>query len=146
MNVRLVVAITVAALALSCASQKAATKHRRRSHSSSSSSSAEVGTTIEGSASYYADMLAGRPTASGEPYTPGDHTCAHRSLPFGTQLQLTVVESGATSHCRVNDRGPFAKERVLDVSKSVARELGMLGPGHLNVRAVVVDGGGDDDG
>ena len=101
-----------------------------------------MGDTFEGSASYYADMLAGRPTASGEPYSPGDHTCAHRTLPFGTMLEVTAIDTGAVSHCRINDRGPFAKERVIDVSKSVATELGMLGPGHLRVRAVVVDDGG----
>ncbi len=96
----------------------------------------------EGLASYYADALAGHRTASGERYRPSDRTCAHRTLPFGTILEITVVDTGAVSHCRVNDRGPYARARVLDVSKRVARELGMLGPGVLRVRIRPAPDGG----
>ena len=88
----------------------------------------------EGLASYYADMLAGHPTASGEKYKPELRTCAHRTQPFGTVLKVTVIKSGRSSTCRVNDRGPNTKKRILDVSKKVARELGMVGPGVLQVR------------
>lgn len=92
----------------------------------------------EGVASYYADSLAGRRTASGERYRPDEATCAHRKHPFGTRLQVTAVGSGKSAECRVNDRGPFVEGRVLDVSKKVARQLGMIGPGVLRVRVVVV--------
>jgi rare lipoprotein A len=88
----------------------------------------------EGVASYYADSLAGHRTASGERYKPDLATCAHRTHPFGTKLEVTAVATGATTTCRVNDRGPWVKGRVLDVSKKVARELGMVGPGVLEVR------------
>src|SRR5688572_5771700 len=75
----------------------------------------------EGPASFYADMLAGNKTASGERYSPEARTCAHRKLPFGTKLRITAVGTGKTSSCRVNDRGPFVPGRVLDVSKRVAK-------------------------
>lgn len=93
----------------------------------------------EGLASYYADSLAGHRTASGERYRPESATCAHRTHPFGTRLTVTAVGSGRSAECRVNDRGPWVAGRVLDVSKSVARELGMIGPGVLRVRMAVVE-------
>lgn len=91
----------------------------------------------EGVASYYADSLAGRRTASGERYRPDVATCAHRTHRFGTTLVVTAVGSGRSAQCRVNDRGPWVKGRVLDVSKVVAKKLGMLGPGVLSVRIEV---------
>jgi rare lipoprotein A len=86
-----------------------------------------------GEISFYADMLAGRKTASGEVYDPKQATCAHRTLPFGTVLRVTVGRGKAkrTATCRVNDRGPFAKGRVLDVSSSLARTLGFHRRGHV---------------
>lgn len=93
----------------------------------------------EGIASYYADSLAGRRTASGERYRPDEATCAHRTHPFGTRLSITVVGSGRTAECRVNDRGPWVEGRIVDVSKKVARQLGMIGRGVLRVRVVVLE-------
>ena len=91
----------------------------------------------EGLASYYADMLTGNKTASGERYQPDKATCAHRTLPFGTVLVVTAVATGRSATCRVNDRGPNTGNRIVDVSKSVAKKLGMLGPGVLRVRVHV---------
>jgi rare lipoprotein A len=91
----------------------------------------------EGLASYYADMLAGNRTASGERYRPADRTCAHRTHAFGTLLVVTAVESGKSATCRVNDRGPFVSGRVVDVSKKLAEELGMLKAGVIKVRVEV---------
>lgn len=91
----------------------------------------------EGVASYYADSLAGRRTASGERYRPDAATCAHRTHKFGTRLIVTAIDSGRSAACRVNDRGPWVEGRVLDVSKSIAKELGMIGPGLLRVRIAV---------
>jgi rare lipoprotein A len=88
----------------------------------------------EGMASFYADSLAGNKTASGERYRIDRRTCAHRTLPFGTVLEITAPSTGQSTTCRVNDRGPFAKQRVLDVSKKCARELGMVDAGVLRVR------------
>jgi rare lipoprotein A len=91
----------------------------------------------EGVASYYARRFEGRRTASGERYRSKLHTCAHREHPFGTILLVTAVETGKQVTCRVNDRGPFKKSRVLDVSGALARQLGMLGPGVITVRLTV---------
>lgn len=88
----------------------------------------------EGGASYYHDALAGRITANGEKYDPDDSTCAHRSLPFGTVLVIEDVATGKKSHCRVNDRGPFVEGRLVDVSRKVARDLGMIDRGVIRVR------------
>ncbi len=87
-----------------------------------------------GEISFYADMLAGNKTASGEVYDPKKATCAHRTLPFGTTLKITVGKGKQkkTATCRVNDRGPFAKNRVLDVSSSLARTLGFHQRGHVH--------------
>lgn len=93
----------------------------------------------EGVASFYHDSLAGRRTASGARYDPNDATCAHRTLPFGTVLRVEDVDSGRSAVCVVNDRGPFVEGRVVDVSKSVARELGFQEKGLTRVRLHVVE-------
>lgn len=93
-----------------------------------------------GMASYHADALAGRRTASGERYNPQKPTCAHRTLPFGTWLLVTVQKTGARARCRVNDRGPFTRGRVVDVSRKVARQLGLLRAGTARVRLQRVAG------
>jgi rare lipoprotein A len=86
-----------------------------------------------GVASYYANSLAGRRTASGEPYDPDELVAAHRHLPFGTILRVTDPASGRSVQVRVIDRGPFTPGRVLDVSWRAAEELGMIRRGLLRV-------------
>ncbi len=93
-----------------------------------------VSTLEEGVASFYANRFEGRRTASGERYRKKLATCAHRTHPFGTILFVTAITSGKTASCRVNDRGPYKKARLLDVSRSVAMELDMIGPGVITVR------------
>ncbi len=92
-----------------------------------------------GIASYYADSLHGRKTASGQPYDRNADTCAHRTHKFGTKLLVQVVETGQTVQCRVNDRGPFVKGRIVDLSKKLARDLGLLDRGLTKVRIAPVD-------
>jgi len=79
-----------------------------------------------GYASYY---KMGKHTANGERYKPMGYTAAHRKLPFGTWLKVTNLRNKRFVLVRVNDRGPFIKGRVLDVSLGAARELGMTGRG-----------------
>ena len=79
-----------------------------------------------GEASWYGIEERGRPTASGEPMDPAALTAAHPTLPFGTMVEVTHLESGATVHVRINDRGPFVKSRVIDLSHEAARRLGIL--------------------
>lgn len=93
----------------------------------------------EGRASYYSDLLEGRPTASGEPYRGGELTAAHRSLPFGSRLRVTNLANCRSVVLRINDRGPYARNRVLDVSRAAADLLGMRTPGHARVRLELVE-------
>ncbi|HEY1905898.1 MAG TPA: septal ring lytic transglycosylase RlpA family protein [Myxococcaceae bacterium] len=88
----------------------------------------------EGEASWYGPGLYGRKTASGEVLRPGTLTAAHRTLPFGTCLRVTNLENGRVVEVRVNDRGPYAAGRIVDVSETAARALGMHGRGVTRVR------------
>ena len=93
----------------------------------------------EGLASYYAPALAGRPTASGEPYRPEALTAAHRTLPLGTVVMVTRLSDGGAPtgpllRVRINDRGPFVSGRILDVSHAAAARLDMLQVGIARVR------------
>jgi rare lipoprotein A len=87
-----------------------------------------------GLASFYAERFEGRRTASGTRYDPRALTCAHRSAPFGTRLRVTALESGRSVVVTVNDRGPFARGRVVDLSLAAARAIGMIEHGLVRVR------------
>ncbi|GAB4213076.1 MAG: hypothetical protein OHK0013_36580 [Sandaracinaceae bacterium] len=96
--------------------------------------------TLEGRASFYADSLAGRPTASGEPYDPGARTAASRTLPFGTVLRVIRMDTGASVIVRVNDRGPFGdRRRVLDLSRAAAEALDMVRRGVVEVQVEILE-------
>src|SRR5882672_2619328 len=88
-----------------------------------------------GLASFYTE---GTRTASGERFDTHDLTAAHPTLPFGTKLRVTNVTSGQSVTVRVNDRGPYVRGRVVDVSHSAADALGMVGKGLANVKLEVV--------
>ena len=91
----------------------------------------------EGMASWYGPGFAGRLTANGERFDPSALTCAHRTFKFGTMLEVTNLDNGRTVVVRVNDRGPYAKNRVIDLSEEAARRLGMIEKGHVKVRIEV---------
>lgn len=98
------------------------------------------GATQSGYASYYSDRLAGRSTASGEPYDPRAMTAAHRTLPMGTRVEVRRVDSGAAVVVRVNDRGPYAGERrVIDLSRAAAESLRMIRAGVVPVEVRVIE-------
>lgn len=86
-----------------------------------------------GVASYYGDEFDGRPTANGETFRQNRLTAAHRTLPFGTTILVKNLSNGKTVQLRVNDRGPFVKGRIVDVSREAARRLDMLVQGIVNV-------------
>jgi rare lipoprotein A len=94
-------------------------------------------TSQRGHASYYSDRLAGRATASGEPYAPRELTAAHRSLPFGAVVDV-IRDDGRRVQVRINDRGPFTKNRIIDVSRRAAEMLGMIREGTAEVLLQVV--------
>jgi rare lipoprotein A len=91
-----------------------------------------------GMASWYGPGFHGRYTASGERYDMQALTAAHRTLPFGTLVEVHNLENGRTVRVRINDRGPFKKNRIIDLSRAAARALDMLGPGTAPVELVAV--------
>jgi rare lipoprotein A len=92
----------------------------------------------EGDASYYADSLHGNTTASGKPYDKNAMTAAHRELALGTKVRVTYARTGKSVLVTINDRGPHAKDRIIDVSGAAARELGMIEDGHGPVTVEVI--------
>ena len=88
--------------------------------------------------SYYGREFYHRRTASGERLDPDELTAAHRTLPFGTRVRVTNLENGRRVVVRINDRGPFKKGRVLDVTPAVARRLGFAQAGLAHVRLDVL--------
>lgn len=84
-----------------------------------------------GKASWYS---LGGTTASGEPADPDGLTAAHRTLPFGTLVEVTNLSNGRSVTVRINDRGPFAKGRVIDVTRAAAKELGFIRKGVTRVK------------
>lgn len=123
-------------------SRGASLTHRRvataRKHAPSASNRKPAATegASHGIASYY---WQGTKTASGEKFNTNDLTAAHPTLPFGTRLRVTNVSSGQSVTVRVNDRGPFVRGRVVDVSYAAAEELGMVGDGVAKVKLDVVE-------
>lgn len=90
-----------------------------------------------GQASYYHDSLAGNPTASGQPYDPAALTAAHRTLPFGSVVDV-VRSDGRWVRVRINDRGPFKRGRVIDLSRRAAEHVDMIQAGLADVALYLV--------
>lgn len=95
----------------------------------------------DGMASYYGDRFNGRRTASGERFDQGELTAAHRTLEFGTRVLVTNKDNGRSVEVTINDRGPHARGRTIDLSKEAAREIGMLGRGVAPVELRVLEFG-----
>jgi rare lipoprotein A len=98
---------------------------------------ADVGVQV-GMASWYGQPYHGRRAASGEIYDMEKLTAAHRTLPFGTRVRVENLENGRNIELRINDRGPFVEDRIIDVSRAGARALGMLGTGTARVQVEVI--------
>jgi rare lipoprotein A len=97
-----------------------------------------VGTTVQGTASWYGPEYHGRRTASGEVFDQDALTAAHPSWAFGTRVRVTLLSSGRSVVVRINDRFPAHKGRVIDVSRGAARTIGLIGPGTGRVRLEVI--------
>ena len=91
--------------------------------------------TVTGWASYY---KSGKRTANGERFIPGGLTAAHRNLPFGTKVKVTNLKTGKSVVVRINDRGPFIKNRVIDLSLGAAKVVGLNRSGVAQVRFFVM--------
>jgi len=94
-----------------------------------------------GKASWYGPGFQGRKTANGERFNMNAYSAAHRTLAFGTKICVENLKNGRGVTVRVNDRGPFIRGRVVDVSRQAARTLGMVKSGTASVRVAVMDDG-----
>jgi rare lipoprotein A len=92
-----------------------------------------------GIASWYGPGFHGKATASGETYNQNDFSAAHQTLPIGTRVRVTNLENGSATEVSINDRGPFAKGRIIDLSYSAAQQINMVGPGTALVRVDVLE-------
>lgn len=93
----------------------------------------------EGTASWYGPQFHGRMTACGETFDQDGLTAAHRTLPFGTLLAVTNLDTGCSVMLRVNDRGPYHGDRILDCSRAGAQELGFIDDGVARIRWEIID-------
>ena len=98
-----------------------------------------VGWTQTGIASWYGEPFHGRTTAAGGTYDMDEISAAHPTIPFGTRIHVDNLDNGLSIALDVNDRGPFAPGRILDVSRAAARALEMIGPGTARVRITVIE-------
>lgn len=94
--------------------------------------------TISGTASWYGPQFHGRETANGETFNMNDLTAAHPSLPFGTQVRVTNETNGEEVIVRINDRGPYAGDREIDLSRQAAQEIGLIRSGVSHVTIEVL--------
>lgn len=92
----------------------------------------------EGMASYYGKEFNHRKTASGERFDMNKFTAAHRELPFGTMVKVTNLTNGKSVVVRINDRGPFKRDRIIDLSFAAAKAIGLMGAGTARVRIEIV--------
>ena len=100
--------------------------------------------TLNGVASWYGQEFAGRTTANGEIFDPMLLTAAHRSLPFGTVLDVLNPKTGQSVRVRINDRGPYIGGRMIDLSYAAAQQIGLVEPGSGEIEATVVKIGNGD--
>lgn len=94
----------------------------------------------EGVASWYGAPFHGRRTSNGEKYDMREMTAAHRTLPFGAVVRVTNLRNGKQTEVRINDRGPFVANRVIDLSEAAAQAIEMVGPGTAPVRLEIISG------
>lgn len=99
----------------------------------------QTGYTEKGIASYYSQSLHGRKTASGEKFNFNDYTAAHKKLPFNSLVKVTHLETSQSVIVRINDRGPYSKERIIDLSGAAAKDLGILTSGIARVKLEVIE-------
>lgn len=94
---------------------------------------------LVGQASWYGSKYHGKRTASGERYNMRAYTAAHKTLPFGTIVRVTNTNNGKTVDVKINDRGPFVKGRVIDLSRKSFEQIGNINAGTLPVKIDVID-------
>jgi len=126
-------------LLLACASRHRVAVERRIPSSEQKMVKKEVPNGVQyGIASWYGKDFHGKPTSSGEIYDMYQLTCAHTTLPLGTMVMVTNVENGKSVELKVNDRGPFVKDRIIDLSYAAAQMIGMYEKGIAYVKVEVI--------
>jgi rare lipoprotein A len=126
--------LTLAAIALALAATLSPAGELLASRSEAKPVAAEVGV-----ASYYGAKFHGRLTANGETFNMNDLTAAHPRLAFGTRVKVTLLEANRSVIVRINDRGPFVKGRIIDLSQAAAQELRMIRSGIARVKLEVLN-------
>ena len=134
LNVLLV--ILISAFMWGCSSVKSKAPSAQPEGTSSENRPAYVET---GKASFYANLHQSKKTASGEIYDHKLNTAAHKKLPFGTKVRVTNLANGKTVVVKINDRGPFIKGRILDLSKSAFSNIANVASGVIEVRIEVIE-------
>jgi len=109
---------------------------RERPWRSSTASAADAKSIQTGAASWYGPGFHGKRTASGERFNTNDLTAAHKTLPFGSRVRVTNERTGKSVVVRINDRGPYAHGRVIDLSKAAAAAVGISGVGRVTLAAL----------
>ena len=99
---------------------------------------AVIGKTQQGVASWYGHPYHGRLTSNGEVYDMNKMTAAHLRLPFDTWVQVMNLDNGSSTQVRINDRGPFVRGRIIDLSRAAAEAISMIGPGTARVRLKII--------
>lgn len=136
-NYRLLVAIILALVILAGCSGDTTTEDVI------SENQVEEGEVLQtGQASWYGPGFHGRLTSSRDRFDQNEMTAAHRTLPFNTLVEVVNTENEQSVQVRINDRGPYARNRIIDLSKAAADEIGMLDRGHAEVELVLVEAGG----
>ncbi len=131
-------AISLSAMTMGCA-QSAETMAQAAPVAQAPGTSRPIGEPQVGNASYYARHFTGRRTASGTRFDPASDTIAHRTLPFGTVVRVTNLQNGLTTTGTVQDRGPWTRGRIADLSPRIARHLDMIRSGIAQVEIVPVE-------
>jgi rare lipoprotein A len=134
MKRRLTFVLAIVLLSAGCAKKK----HAAAPPAPPPAAMPHVGDEEVGIASWYGHPYHGRPSSSGEIYDMEKLTAAHRTLPFGTMVEVLNLANDRTVEVRINDRGPFVESRIIDLSHAAARKINMIGPGTAKVRLRIV--------
>lgn len=131
----------IALLVVGCASTASTGKQTKAGSSKGSASkgSAQKGATERGIASWYGEPYHGRRTANGEVYDMNGISAAHKTLPFETRVRVDNLDNGQSMVVRINDRGPFIKGRIIDLSLGAARQIDMVNAGVAKVKLTIVE-------
>ncbi len=137
MFIRFIVAFSVALICVGCASD-VSYKNKTRAYTIAGEKYQPLNSANDysetGVASWYGGRFHGRKTASGERYNQNKMTAAHKTLPFGTRVRVKNLNNGKSVSVVINDRGPFTKGRIIDVSRAAARKLDMINSGTARVQ------------